>query len=765
MDLPNVNPGEIIKAADINNISSSVEYLETLFFNHASEHGNSAAATLISSVSGDNADNWRTTASYIAWASHSVANTPNSAMSWLISVTYQGSTSTQQVATSFGLSHEIWMRWRGSTDWTAWTRMDQGAAVETLQPQIDAARWAKGNVSTTSNLDTYLTPGRTTFTGSVVSNRPVAGTPGILDVTVAGGIVSQEWTTLEDQPQLFVRTRTGEAWSAWLQLVYTRPVSISSGTLDTYTAPGSYRVTAGSVGGKPVTGLGWLEVIPMPSSQVIQRFTPHNVATAIYTRSYVSGAWKAWTSTVWWNGGLPTGTAFDTLVTPGVHDIQFTNHPGQPTDRAGTLTVTRGGTVTVQTFEPTTGAYTRYRRRLVSSGWEAWEEESGSGGGPSGSEPRPLSSWAPTMAAVPAADIPRAYTADRMVAFNGSHSFGRLRFTRDDGATWTDMHTFPESFGWVMPLADGELLASVGTDPSPRSLWKSTGYSNADPAAATWTNVKTASAPYIYFANAWGVSAYENIVIVAEYGPKTPTWSGNTITDPARYVYLSLDYGATWTTVFDLVDYLTTDRGLSTTDGQHLHGVAWDPWWDRIWVTFGDDTNGTVFSDDLGTTWHTADWGSLPSAAGQWQAVGIAPMENCILFGSDGSPNGVWRIDRAPGKHTGAYTIEDAWTVPDDPGRLAFLCQAIQRVPAPGGGDAAILFGFGTETQAGRTLIVGTRDGYHFTMVWQDDLEIPAGRGIRSIAGPNLRGDLIVGSNDGRTANAWTEWRGPAPTY
>ena len=38
MDLPNVNPGELIKAADINNLSSGLEYLETSLLNHASQN-------------------------------------------------------------------------------------------------------------------------------------------------------------------------------------------------------------------------------------------------------------------------------------------------------------------------------------------------------------------------------------------------------------------------------------------------------------------------------------------------------------------------------------------------------------------------------------------------------------------------------------------------------------------------------------------------------------------------------------------------------
>ena len=38
MDLPTVNPGDIIKAADINKISSGLEDLEALISNHTSHH-------------------------------------------------------------------------------------------------------------------------------------------------------------------------------------------------------------------------------------------------------------------------------------------------------------------------------------------------------------------------------------------------------------------------------------------------------------------------------------------------------------------------------------------------------------------------------------------------------------------------------------------------------------------------------------------------------------------------------------------------------
>ena len=47
MDLPNVNPGEIIKSAHINEISSGLEELETLLLNHTSQHGSGSDTTTV----------------------------------------------------------------------------------------------------------------------------------------------------------------------------------------------------------------------------------------------------------------------------------------------------------------------------------------------------------------------------------------------------------------------------------------------------------------------------------------------------------------------------------------------------------------------------------------------------------------------------------------------------------------------------------------------------------------------------------------------
>ena len=273
----------------------------------------------------------------------------------------------------------------------------------------------------------------------------------------------------------------------------------------------------------------------------------------------------------------------------------------------------------------------------------------------------------------------------------------------------------------------------------------------------------TASGPYITFALAWSVSAYKNMIFVNEYGPKTGMqWLGNDVTKNARHTYMSLDYGKTWKTIFDLNTYLTTQQGRANTDGVHLHGVAWDPYWDRIWVTFGDDVNGTVYSDDLGESWQTAHYGNTFSSP--HQNVGIMPMPKTVLFGTDGYPNGVQRIDRRLGKASGTYVIEQAYTINPGVNELTHLCQSIHKVEREGD-DGPVLFGFGAETAVAPSHIVATYDGFTFTKLWEDSQSQAAGRGLRSITGPNLRGELIVGSNDGRESNMWSKWQGRVRIY
>ena len=69
MDLPNVNPGDLIKASDINKISSALVSLETLLVNHTSQHGSGGGSgitvtdndTYLTITSGDPGQNGTST--------------------------------------------------------------------------------------------------------------------------------------------------------------------------------------------------------------------------------------------------------------------------------------------------------------------------------------------------------------------------------------------------------------------------------------------------------------------------------------------------------------------------------------------------------------------------------------------------------------------------------------------------------------------------------------------------------------------------------
>ncbi|HEY9470065.1 MAG TPA: hypothetical protein VIQ76_10685 [Propionibacteriaceae bacterium] len=379
----------------------------------------------------------------------------------------------------------------------------------------------------------------------------------------------------------------------------------------------------------------------------------------------------------------------------------------------------------------------------------------------------PLGDFKPVAASTKASNIMVAQDSTRVTGWNAYTSV--LRETRDEGATWVDVHTFSgQSTESVTPLANGELLVSTTDGKNQRRMYVSSGYPSLK-AGATWTQVLSGSSVYVKFTSAWSISTHENIVVVNEYGPKAgETWAGSVSPIPegknARYTYLSLDYGKTWRTIFDLNAHLSALG--RTTNGQHLHGVAWDPWWDRIWISFGDNyggkaSNGILYSDDLGASWKTAHFYSGPAPYSQ--VVGIVPMPGCILFAGDMEPSGIMRIDRSQGKDRSTpYQLATAYDHPDT--NMKHLGQAISYTNRVGD-DPVALFGFGAEGTTAPSFILATFDGYNIRKVWQDSSPQAAGYGIRNIVGPTLRGNMIVASNDQRVAGMWTQWKGKALGY
>ena len=363
-----------------------------------------------------------------------------------------------------------------------------------------------------------------------------------------------------------------------------------------------------------------------------------------------------------------------------------------------------------------------------------------------------------------------ALTADRTRVYTSLAN--PPRYSDDDGQTWTDLTLIPGgvSVESTLLLDDGEMLVTglVGAV-SRRRVWRSEGLETGSP---TWVQVLEAPFAGIKFTQAWSQSTHGRIVLVNEYGPKAgmpwPGFEGNVPRGEAAVrTYLSMDYGRTFKVIFNLHDWVTAKGGRSNSDMQHLHGVAWDPYWDRIWITYGDGmggkgSNGVIFSDDLGASWqfaHHTPEGSQSS----FQVVGIQPMPRCVLMFGDTTP-AVMRIDRAHGKHTGTYPVDVAHDS-TAAGSPKHLCQGFYRGRREGD-DAPLLAAFSTEGGTGQDFIVATLDGYKFTEVWRGATGTPAGWGVRNPVGPTIRGQFLAATNaNGGTTGQWATIRIPATGY
>lgn len=219
-------------------------------------------------------------------------------------------------------------------------------------------------------------------------------------------------------------------------------------------------------------------------------------------------------------------------------------------------------------------------------------------------------------------------------ASNGS----KISQSTDEGNTWVDVGgtvngTLIQSIRY---LDDGELLIGTTRDSTTNvksKLFKTSGYNVNDPSKVAFNQVLEMNSPNANFNNPWCLDHYYNIVLSSEYG-------GHYL-DGARYVYLSTDYGKTWTTIFDQKAISETVNGAPayTTDA-HVHTCHYDRYRDRIWVCVGDQDNTAVYySDDLGKTWNV-----IKGFTGKdtMQYTGIISYPEGVFLGSDRSPDGIY---------------------------------------------------------------------------------------------------------------------------
>lgn len=243
----------------------------------------------------------------------------------------------------------------------------------------------------------------------------------------------------------------------------------------------------------------------------------------------------------------------------------------------------------------------------------------------------------PTTATFTAANYRHAawLSNDGLEMWNSSSTV--LWRTIDYWATDTVLKIFDLPVRGVRQLDSGELLVALQGDSSNKGeVWRTTGYTRANPTAATWTKVLTCTSNDTYASGDWLMWGYGSVLMVGEYGAKTAGAN-------ARGVYVSLDDGVTWTMVYNWAG-----------SGKHVHGCAYDKYADMLWVCMGDNSQGYAYSTDWRAkvangqqpTWVEHITNETTGQSDAVQPVGIYPMRDRVIMGTDDTKNGLYRIER-----------------------------------------------------------------------------------------------------------------------
>ena len=108
--------------------------------------------------------------------------------------------------------------------------------------------------------------------------------------------------------------------------------------------------------------------------------------------------------------------------------------------------------------------------------------------------------------------------------------------------------------------------------------------------------------------------------------PNGTVFFGEYTLNPGRlndtHLYRSLDGGKSFHVV------LTLDKKTT----RHIHFIKHDPYENCLWLGTGDEDheNRLIKSLDNGNTWETVGEGSQ-----DWRAIGVCPMENYLVWGTD----------------------------------------------------------------------------------------------------------------------------------
>jgi hypothetical protein len=323
---------------------------------------------------------------------------------------------------------------------------------------------------------------------------------------------------------------------------------------------------------------------------------------------------------------------------------------------------------------------------------------------------------------------PKWLSSDGEVLFGNNGS--QLLQSKDEWETTEPIgDLLPRPIAGVRELSTGELLVSTTGQETAggtrAKLYKTVGYSRENPSETTFKQVLESLTDITQFTNHWGFSVYENIVVVSEYGQWDETG--------ARRVYLSTDYGDTFSQIFDLLTTEAIGRPPIQPNA-HVHSCCYDPYHNRIWITVGDRPNsGVYYSDNLGESWVFVENSDVT------QFTTVTALPSCVLFGTDDTKSaGIYVYRR---KHRSKMpTIEPLFLLNERPTITHVFQGAFRRNWDPT--TPVYLSASGSASAGEKSVLFGVVDDIKAHLLWEADSEGDFSYGIMPL-GPTKSGNLI----------------------
>jgi hypothetical protein len=342
--------------------------------------------------------------------------------------------------------------------------------------------------------------------------------------------------------------------------------------------------------------------------------------------------------------------------------------------------------------------------------------------------------------------LPIGLSVDRKTVFGVEVATNKIATSTNSGTSWTALGTAfagtsPTKLTYARETGDGEILVISDTTTTYGSLWKSSGWATS-PATATFTEVlRTGNNPgqHLYFHASYNSLSIDpfgsGFCVASEFGVQVES-SGGHPDQAAIHSWYSKDFGATWTPFLNLLDLIPT--------ASHFHTVAYDPWWDVVWMAFGDGkqtaTPGGIqiaFTADLGRTWTWIQRPKNGPTFGGYQTVGIYPGPAGVVLGQDDTPNAIWRIGRRGYRKPGQ--IQQTIMTRNDSNPVISYSWYHER------GDILISVAQANARPAGQglTSLYYSPDGLKFWKVYSDPALNAAGDGFVQTVGPTTDGKII----------------------